>query len=395
MIYYYLILFLIAFVSTWWIFKKVLKVAIVKNIVDNPGARKLQKVPTPLLGGIAAFFGVITAMTTAGLFCEEPSLYVVMGILVIMVYIGTLDDIISLSPFVRFSFEILVILLLIYCNHYSLNDFHGLWGIGMIPDYIAVPLTVFVCVGIINAINLIDGVNGLCSGFCIMASMVFGGVFIWSNDTVTASLAVLSLGALIPFFLHNVFGLKSKMFLGDGGSLLMGTIMSIFVLGALNADSSFAEKVDPNFGLIPFAIATLAIPVFDTIRVMTLRIMRGRSPFSPDKTHLHHLFFSMGFSHIGTTASILFLNLIVILGWYVSYMSGFSIDVQLYVVILLGVMVTFVLYGVVGLIRRKNEKLFNRLQNFGKMTHIGHTDMFGKLRNFLDRGCDNIKSEIN
>lgn len=392
---YYSILFTIALVSTWWIFKKVLKIAVLKNIVDNPDARKIQKVPTPVLGGIAVFFGMILSMTVTGLFYETSSLFAIMGLLVIMVYVGTMDDILSLSPYIRFLIEIIVILLLIFCNHYSLNDFHGLWGIGDISECISIPLTVFVCVGIMNAINLIDGVNGLCSGFCIMACAVFAGAFIWGDDKEAASLAVLSVGALIPFFFHNVFGLKSKMFLGDGGSLLMGTVISSFVIGALNTNSPLAEKVDPNFGLIPFAIAILAIPIFDTLRVMSRRIMKGKSPFSPDKTHLHHLLFDMGFSHIGTTMFIIFSNSIVILAWWASYRLGFSIDVQLYVVILLGVMVTFGFYGAVRKIQIKNTKTFRMLQRLGKWTHVGHTSGFEKLRGFMDRGCDNIKSEIN
>ena len=141
---YYTTLFIVALVSTWWIFKKVLKIAILKNIVDNPDARKIQKTPVPVLGGIAVFFGIIVSLVFTGLFYETSSLFAIMGLMAIMVYVGTMDDILSLSPYMRFIIEIIVILLLVFCNHYSLNNFHGLWGIYNIPEWIAVPLTVFV-----------------------------------------------------------------------------------------------------------------------------------------------------------------------------------------------------------------------------------------------------------
>ena len=106
-------------------------------------------------------------------------------------------------------------------------------------------------------------------------------------------LAVVSVGALIPFFLHNVFGKSSKMFIGDGGTLVMGTVMSVFVIAILQSGSRVAAFVDPNVGLVPFTLAVLSVPVFDTLRVMSTRMLKGSSPFRPDKTHLHHMFIDM------------------------------------------------------------------------------------------------------
>lgn len=387
MVQYYLTLFVVALLATWWIFKKVLRIALMKNIVDNPDARKLQKVPVPVLGGVAVFFGMIVALTVTRLFFGTYSLFAIMGVMTIMLYTGTMDDILSLTPKLRFLIEIMVVLLLIFTNHYSLNDFHGLWGIHQIPEWIAVPLTVFACVGIINAINLIDGVNGLSSGYCIWASATFGLAFIFADDKDAASLAILAVGALIPFFCHNVFGKKSKMFIGDGGTLLMGTIMSSFVIGALNVNSPLAEKVGPDFGLIPFTIAILAIPVFDCLRVMLSRISRGTSPFYPDKTHLHHLLFDLGFSHVGTTGTELLANFLVVGSWYLSYRLGASIELQLYIVLALGLLVTFGFYSWARAQQRRETKVLRTLQRIGKWTHVGHTPWFERFRDFLDRGC--------
>lgn len=383
---YYLTLFTIAFGSTWWIFKKVLRIAIMKDIVDNPDARKLQKAPVPVLGGIAVFFGIIVSLTATGMFFETRSLFAIMGVMAIMLYVGTMDDILGLSPTVRFIIEIIVVLLLVFCNYYSLNDFHGLWGVYAIPEWLAIPVTVFACVGIINSINLLDGVNGLSSGYCITACIIFFFTFVWADDKEAASLAVMSIGSLIPFFCHNVFGKKSKMFMGDGGTLLMGTIMSTFVIEALNMDSPLADKVGENFGMIAFTIAVLSITIFDTLRVMVMRIIRHKSPFQPDKTHLHHLLLDLGFSHIGVTMTEILSNLMVVTAWWISYKMGASVDVQLYLVVALGMLVTFGFYKFARIQIQKETACYRFMLKIGKLSHITHTPWFERFRNFLDMG---------
>ena len=292
---YFITLFLASLCATWWVFKKVLKIAKLKNIVDNPDGRKIQRVPVPLLGGVAVFFGMVVAFAAAGLFFDISNMFAMLCVMSIMLYLGMMDDILGLSPRLRFFVEILVVLLLVFCNDYSINNLHGLWGVYEMSPWIAVPLTVFACVGIINAINLIDGVNGLSSGYCIVTCCIFGTVFIATGDSDRASLAVLSIGALIPFFCHNVFGFKSKMYIGDSGTLLMGIIMSSFVINALKTDSAIVATMPSNFGVVPFTLAVLAIPVFDTLRVMTSRLMKGVSPFTPDRNHLHH---QIGRAHV-------------------------------------------------------------------------------------------------
>jgi UDP-N-acetylmuramyl pentapeptide phosphotransferase/UDP-N-acetylglucosamine-1-phosphate transferase len=239
---------------------------------------------------------------------------------------------------------------------------------------------------------MIDGINGLSSGYCIMASAVFGGAFIISNDRDAASLAMLSVGALLPFFFHNVFGKKSKMFIGDGGTLLMGTIMSAFVIGAINVNSPLAAKVGPNFGVIAFVLAVLVIPVFDCIRVMISRILRKTSPFYPDKTHLHHLFIDMGFSHAGTSFVEVMLSVVTIAIWWTSYKLGASIDLQLYIVVALGLLFTFGIYTFLRRQEKNNTKLYHVLQKFGQRTHLGHTSGWMRFRDFLDRNLEELEN---
>lgn len=360
------------------------RIAHLKDIVDVPDARKLQRTPIPIMGGICVFLGGITGIGISSFFEANADLFVVVMAMTVMLYTGTIDDILGLSPRIRLVIEILTVLCLIGIGGYVLNDFHGLWGVGIIPMWAAVPLTVFAAVGIINAINLIDGVDGLSSGFCIMACVMFGWLFYLAGDTSMTILAAVSAGALVPFFLHNVYGKTSKMFIGDGGTLVLGTVISIFVIRILQNGMPCEHYVGRNMGLIPFTLAVLAFPVFDTLRVMCARILRGVSPFLPDKTHLHHLFISLGFSHAGTTVVILTLNLLVVLAWWAAYAAGASIDLQLYLVLLLGVLITT---GIYYPLRRLNPSghAFRRLRRLGRLSHIERTGPVLWLQRLIDR----------
>ena len=384
----YLTLFLLSLLATSWIYKKVLRIALMKNIVDNPDARKLQGRPVPVLGGVAVFWGMLVSLVVCNMYFKADWILVVLGLMTVMLYVGTLDDILSLTPYQRFFIEILAIFVMITCNDNSINNFHGLWDIWWMPEWASMLVTIIACVGIMNAINMIDGVNGLCSGYCIVICLSFGIIFWQTHNFEATAMAIIAIGALIPFFFHNVFGRDSKMFLGDGGSLLMGITMSVFVVELLKDRYQYFDTYCPDLGVVPLALALLAIPVFDTLRVMTMRLIRGNSPFSSDRTHLHHLFFDYEFSHLGTTALVIGLNVLVILVWTASYYFGASIEVQLYVVASVAFMVTFVFYPVMRCIERKGGRLYESIKKLGRATHIGHTKGFMKLTSFLDRNCN-------
>lgn len=382
---YILLPFVAALAASVWVFPKVLRIALIKNIVDNPDARKLQRVPVPVLGGMVVVFGILVALSVSHLFVDCSSLFTIVLAMAILLFIGTVDDILDIPSMTRFLLEILVALTIIYTCDYSLNDLHGLWGTYAISPWVGIPLTIVTVVGIINAINLIDGVDGYSSGYCMMACTIFGVFFYLVGDMPMALLAISCVAALIPFFMHNVFGRTSKMFIGDGGTLLMGCVMSVFVLNLLKSDTKCVEYCTWGMGLVPFSLAVLCIPVFDTVRVMTMRILRKTSPFHADKTHLHHLFIEMGFSHIGTTMSILTLNCLVILGWYISYKCGASIDVQLYIVIALSLLVTVVFYYGLRFCGKHDWAIYRLMQNIGKLSHFERKGLFLSLQKLVDQ----------
>ena len=385
LLFHVLIPFVVSMLAAIWIYPKILRIALLKNIVDNPNARKLQRVPIPVLGGVAVMFGILVSLSVCRLFFDCSDLFTIMLAMLVMLYVGTIDDIIEISPNVRFLLEIAVAIMLLYTCNYSINDFHGLWGYHFINLKVALPLTVLTVVGLVNAINLIDGVDGYSSGYCIMACFIFGVIFYIAGDVSMVMLASVCAASLIPFFLHNVFGLTSKMFIGDGGTLVMGIVMSIFVLNVLKTDTYCVLYESWGMGLVPLTLAVLSIPVFDTIRVMSMRMFRGVSPFHPDKTHLHHLFISMGYSHIGATISILSINLFIILIWYLSYKLGAPINTQLYIVIAASLLFTFGLYGIMRLAQKHRWGLWSFMCHMGSISHVERKGLFLWLQKMMDR----------
>lgn len=384
MLQHILIAFFSSLLAVMWIHPLVVKIAIEKNIVDNPDARKLQRVPIPVLGGCAVLFGILLGIGFTSAHAGCPSLFIIITAMTIMLYTGTMDDILSLSPRLRFVIEIMVVALLMMANNQSINNFYGLWGVDTIHLWIAFPLTIFAAVGIINAINLIDGVDGLSSGYGVMASIAFAILFALAGDISMLTLAVVTAGSLIPFFFHNVFGKTSKMFIGDGGTLVLGVVFSSFVINTLANGSIVGKFTDSSFGLIPFTLAVLSIPVFDTLRVMLARIMHGTSPFSPDKTHLHHLFIELGFSHAGTTVSILTLNTLIIILQLLSWQLGCSVDVQLYIVIGASLLCTVGFYY--GMKAMSDNNIFKRMiKAIGRASRIERKGFFLTMQKFMDK----------
>lgn len=378
-----LIPFLTAFLAGAAIHPALVRFARTKNIVDNPNTRKLQQAPVPVLGGIGVFFGIALGLLCTCTVADCSSLFVILGCMLLMMYIGAMDDVLDISPLIRLAIQILTVLILFYAGGLSLDDFHGLWGVGHLPAAVSLPLTVVSVVGIINAMNLIDGVDGQFALFTISVCAIMASLFLENGDVPYYVLAVASAGALIPFLLHNAFGKRSKMFVGDGGTLLMGVVVSAFVM-RLDSSPAYGQMfASRNMGLVPFLLALLAVPVFDTVRVMVARIIRGGSPLVGDKTHLHHMFIWLGVSHVGTAVSVVSLNLLVVLAWWVSTLCGASVDMQFVVVAVAAVAVTCGVYYSVRLAYRLWPEKVDRFRSW-KERHKPNRRAFEFMRRLMD-----------
>jgi hypothetical protein len=178
------------------------------------------------------------------------------------------------------------------------------------------------------------------------------------------------------------------MYIGDGGSLLIGMVMVCNIFFLLSDSSTAGELMrQSGIGAVAFALAALCIPVFDTLRVMFARIADGVSPFTPDKTHLHHLFIDMGFSHVGTSITIILINMLIVLLWWLSCLLGLGIDGQFYLVIALGLFFTCGLYYGMRYCQRRNNCIWQKVQRIGKWTHFEQKGAWAVMQKIVDFGC--------
>lgn len=391
----YLLLFMAATASLMavrWIYFRVLNFARRKNISDCPDERKMQQRPVPVMGGVAVFFGFVfgvlagfAGMSMAGI---QPVVNVlpVVPAMLIMLYIGFIDDNGGLSPLTRIVVEVLTVLALIGVGGGCIDSLHGLWGVGEFSWWIAVPLTVVASVGIINAINMIDGVNGLSSGLCIVYSLMFGCAFIYANDTGNAILAFSAAAALMPFFTHNVFGARSKMYIGDAGTMMFGVLMSWFVICLLRSDGRLVYTASMyHFNMVALAVAVLSVPVADTLRVMLTRIWHGDSPLKPDRKHLHHAFMRVGVSHAFTTLIEICLDLVIVGIWVTAVYAGAGMDMQLYIVVAACVVIVWGLYFVFEWNAGHDTRFFRWLTHVSLATQVGNRRWWRKIQITVDK----------
>ena len=389
----WIIMFVLSLITTTVVSPFVLRYAIRHNIVDNPNARKIHRKPVPVMGGVSVFAGILVGCLAMSLLVERASIRWSILAMTTMLVVGVWDDIKNLSAVLRLFIQFGIVWAYMGLTGHYIDNLYGLFGIHEISLWVGIPLSLVTGVGIINAINMIDGIDGYSSGFGIMACIGFGALFIAVGQMVWSSLAVIMAGALIPFFMHNVFGQKTKMFIGDGGTMILGFLMTIFALGTMSINRA-PQLEAQSFGLAAFTLAVLCIPVFDTLRVMTARIIRGHSPFRPDKSHLHHLFIDMGFSHFGASISILAANDIIILVWLLLWKCGASINTQTIVVMLMGFSVTFGFYKLMRWQQHsgpigddgcpQGTALWQTFCRMGQKSHIEKGKVWHALQKFVD-----------
>jgi len=304
--------FLLAFIITYVSIPPLIEVARAKNLYDVPNGRTSHEKITPTLGGIAIFAGfVISSMIFVNI-AKIPYIQYILAASLVIFFVGLKDDITGLSPLKKFIGQIIAAGIIIDLGGVRLSSLHGFAGIGALNYISSDFLSLFVIVAIVNAFNLIDGIDGLSSGVGILASFAFGIWFYLMGKFQLALLAVALIGALLAFFRFNFFSKKYKIFMGDIGSLLLGFILSIFAikfneLNMLTQDSPYFVNAAPAV-----SIAILIIPIFDTVRVMTIRLVKGISPFKPDKRHMHHYLYELTGSHRKATAILLLVNVFFI-----------------------------------------------------------------------------------
>jgi UDP-GlcNAc:undecaprenyl-phosphate/decaprenyl-phosphate GlcNAc-1-phosphate transferase len=255
--------------------------------VDVPDERKVHTTAVPRIGGIAIFMAFIFSLLVyADL---QPTIRGILAGALIVFFTGFVDDLYCISPRRKFLGEIGGCLVTMAVGHLYLSNLGNLFGFGAIvlPLWLAIPFTVFAIVGVINAVNLIDGLDGLAGGVAVIALAAFF-ILARNADNVQAMLVCAALlGALLGFLKYNYY--PACIFMGDTGSLVLGFLLGFLALLLTQGSGNAVSPVLP--------VLILGVPIIDTLWVMTSRLLKGRSPFSPDKTHVHHKFLDLGLEH--------------------------------------------------------------------------------------------------
>jgi len=357
--------FITAFTLTYFAIPSIIHIAKTKNLCDEPGERRSHSTSIPTLGGIAIFAGVIFSIILWAPFNVFGDLQYTLCSFIIIFLIGAKDDILPISPTKKLIGEILAAAILVFKSNVKLTSLYGILGIYELPEVVSIVLSIFTILVIINAFNLIDGINGLSGSIGTLIAITLGTWFLVIDRLDLAIVAYALAGAVIAFLKYNVT--PAKIFMGDTGALLIGLICSILAIKfiEINEQLAAAVKVDgyvpePGSDYRPYifnavpavAIGIMILPLFDTLRVFIMRILKGKSPLYPDRTHIHHLLLDYGFTHMQATTILVFVNIFFI-GVVVSLQSLGSVTLLLVIFSLATLMSAFLFHSVA---RKKLKK---------------------------------------
>ena len=307
---YILLAALTAFLVCIFSIPSIIKVADMKHLYDEPDERKSHSKKIPTLGGLAMFAGIMIAITlfSGTEFMERRFITCA---LIIIFFIGMKDDIIMIAPLKKMIGQIIAVCIVVILGKVRLTGFYGFLGIEQIHESLSITLSVFTILVIMNGLNLIDGIDGLAASTGVVISTFFGFWFFINGAEYQQEWALLSFvlaAVLLAFLYYNLT--PAKIFMGDTGSLISGLIIGILTIKFIDANP-VASRI--RFNSVPVvAFGILIVPLFDTLRVFTLRVLAGKSPLHPDQNHIHHRLLALGLSHLQSTCILVISNILII-----------------------------------------------------------------------------------
>ena len=357
--------FLLAVSLGMVIIPRILVISHKKRLYDVPDARKVHTMPVPRLGGLSFFPVILMSMflvigfrlyfwdvNVSGLSFNMLYEYLFLFVGMTLLYlVGVCDDLVGVGYRYKFAVQIAAAFLLVLSGNWF-DSFGGLFGIYSVPVWVGVPFTVFIVVYITNAINLIDGIDGLASGLCCIALSVLSVIFFLRGQYVYALLAICTLGILMPFWCYNVFGNANrghKLFMGDAGSLTLGYVISFLII-----HMSVTNEVSPTLSnpYMVIAFSTVLVPLLDVIRVVLHRLREHKNPFLPDKNHFHHKLL-----RTGMRVRMVMVCIIAISAFFILLNSSLAWRVDITYLFFLNLFCWSILHvGLNGLIKRNRER---------------------------------------
>lgn len=339
-----LLCFVTAFVLTLIFIPPVIAMVKKWRLFDKPSARKEHTSPTPTFGGISIIAGTLVSLFLWFNFNSPVSAITFFLSIIVLLGVGIMDDLKDLSARYKLVIEVGLATLLAIAG-IRITSFGGLFGIHDLHLAAQYTITVVTIVGITNAFNLIDGIDGLAGGLGFMCLITLGIFLTLSQDYNNALIAFALAGGLLAFLYFNLN--PAKIFMGDTGSLVLGFVVAVLCVQLIKVNVFSAKPVVPYINV--FTLGIVFIPVFDTLRVFGMRIWKGRSPFSPDKTHIHHLITNHGYSHAFAARVICIVHGFILM--QIFWMKNIKPEIQLFILFALMLLFIF-LFRHIGLLKK-------------------------------------------
>jgi len=284
-----------SFLVAFMILPVLIKYSLKKNLVVVPGRRKLHKKTTPSLGGVAVFAGFLLALLIWVDSKEWMNVRYIIASLFIIFLLGIRDDLVPFNAWRKMIGQAAAIVLLLF-SEVKIGSLYGLFGVGEIPVWAGFILTAIFIIIITNAYNLIDGLDGLAGSIGIISFVSYGIWFYLAGQQVFSLLCFSMAGGMFSFLVFNWE--PAEIFMGDTGAMVGGMMLSILTIHFMNTNEALPAGYSIKFtSTIGTAACFIVVPLCDTIRIIILRISRGQSPITPDKSHIHHGLVRLGFSH--------------------------------------------------------------------------------------------------
>ncbi|PSG90257.1 MraY family glycosyltransferase [Aurantibacter aestuarii] len=308
-----ILIFAGAFLLTYFTIPKIIALVKYKDLLDAPNVRSSHLKHTPTLGGIAFYFTLMFSLFFLKDYDVTKVVYNIIPGLTILFIFGLKDDLVILSPIAKLFAQIVAVSFILINDSFLINSLNGFLTLQEIPNWIAFFISGFLMILVINAYNLIDGIDGLAAGIGIVISSVYLVIFYFLKMEFYVYLSLILIAILLAFLRYNL-SRYNKIFMGDTGSLIVGFILGVFTIKLLSLknyiESSDFPLLIENIPLV--ALAILVVPLFDTTRVFAIRLLNKKSPFSADRNHLHHILIKMGFSHLKASIVLTISNLLFV-----------------------------------------------------------------------------------
>lgn len=300
---------IISFIVAFLAIPVIIFIADKKKLYDIPDERKLHALTIASLGGVGIFIAFAFSSFLLINFQKAPEFQYFFAAIFVIFFIGLKDDLVVLSAFKKLIIQIIAAAIVIHLGGVKIESLYGIGGVDAIDPIYGIPLTYITIILVVNAFNLIDGIDGLAGSLSLMVTLLLGTYFYLAGFLPYAIFSFSLAAALLSFLIFNYQ--PAKIFMGDSGSLMIGLVCSILVLKFINVAAN-PLSIIPIQSSVAVGVALLLVPLADTIRVFAIRIMKGRSPFTPDRNHIHHILLDKGFNHSSVTLICVISNILLI-----------------------------------------------------------------------------------